>query len=400
MRRGKAWLAAAAVLCGNLLVFELLAYAAVTYGLRGVAPYLFYDRSVVASPGEIEHYLQTRDPLLGWTAPDVDASGARPSPAFPDPGNACVSVYGDSFAWSAEASSDATAWPNVLARMLDCRVSNYGVGGYGLDQAYLRFLHNVDDEAPMVLFVIYPHDVLRNLTGNFGFLSPQSGMLMLKPAFRLDATGELKLIPMIVLSKVQVQDYLRDPAHYHPDDAFAWDGPDGGVELRFPYTWLAVKLLWNHGLWRGVRRFITGYPESADFLLPGHYSGAFELARAIVRQFARVATARGKRVMVLVLPEEETILYHRKTGAWIYADLIEAIAAAGIPVLNVGEAFEDHLGPSDPGALFEPRQHYNDEGYRILAEAAEQALVAMGGVPAPCRRILQPNEKLTRASAC
>lgn len=380
MRRRTAWFAATAVLCGSLLVGELLAYAAVIYGLRPAAPYLFYERPVVAPPEQITHYFRARDPLLGWTANDAaDASGARPSPAFPVPGNACVSVYGDSFAWSTGASSDFTAWPDVLARMLDCRVSNYGVWGYGVDQAYLRFLHNADDEAPIVLIAVFPHDVLRNLTGNFGFLSPESGMLTLKPTFRLDAAGILDLTRPLILTEAEVQDYLRDPAHFHPGDLFAWGGPEGGVELRFPYTRVIVKLLWNPRLWRGVRRSLTGYPESADFLQPGHHSGAFELTVAIVRQFARVATEHGKRVMVLMLPEEETILYHRKSGIWTYGDLIEAIAGARIPVLNVGEAFERHLGPNDPSALFESTQHYNDQGYRVMAEAIAPALIEMAG---------------------
>lgn len=217
MRRRTVWLAATALLGGSLLLCELLAYAAVTYGLRGTAPYLFYERSVVASPEQIAGYFRARDPVLGWTANDAaDASGARPSPAFPAPGNACVSVYGDSFAWSTGASSDATAWPNILARMLGCRVSNYGVWGYGIDQAYLRFLQNAQDEAPVVILVIFPHDVLRNLTGNFGFLSPESGMLTLKPAFRLDAAGELELIPPLVLTEAQVHDYLRGPRSPSP----------------------------------------------------------------------------------------------------------------------------------------------------------------------------------------
>jgi len=112
----------------------------------------------------------------------------------------------------------------------------------------------MDDEAAVVLLAVYPHDVLRNLTGNFGFISPQAGMLTLKPAFRIDAAGQLRLIPTLVLTEAEVDDYLRDPARFHPDDLFAWDGPEGGVELHFPYAWAVVKLLGNRRLWRGVRR--------------------------------------------------------------------------------------------------------------------------------------------------
>ena len=387
------------MLCGSLLLCEVLAYATITYGLQDVAPYLFYRRPAVASPEDIERYSEIRDPVLGWTKVDpVDADGARPSPAFPDPGNACVSVYGDSFAWSSGASSDATAWPNLLAGSLGCRVSNYGVPAYGVDQAYLRFLHNLDDKARTVLLVVFPHDVLRNLTRNFGFLSPESGMLWLKPAFRLDGAGGLELLPVPMLDDSKLHEYLRDPARYHRDDPFVWNGPEGGVELRFPYTRVVVELLWNRRLWRGVRRSLTSYPAWADFMQPGHVSGGFELALAIIGQFARVAGERGKRVMVVVLPDEGTILYYRKSGAWAYADLVGAIAASGIGVLNLGEALAQHLGPRDPAELFNPTLHYNDEGYRVLAEAVRRALAGLGSALTG-RAALQGSEEASKPVA-
>ena len=206
-------------------------------------------------------------------------------------------------------------------------------------------------------------------------------MLWLKPAFRLDGAGHLELLPTPVFNEAALQEYLRDPARYYPDDPFVWNGPEGGVELRFPYTWVLVKLLSNRRLWRGISRSVTSYPAWADFLQPGHPSGGFELTLQIVRQFSRVATQRGKRVMVVMLPDEGTILYYRRVGAWAYADLAKAIAASGISVLNLGETFEDHLKQRDPAELFDPTLHYNDEGYRILAEATERALIDPLGEP-------------------
>jgi lysophospholipase L1-like esterase len=80
-----------------------------------------------------------------------------------------------------------------------------------------------------------------------------------------------------------------------------------------------------------------------------------------------------------MLPDEGAILLHRKTGSWPYGDLVEAIAATGMKVLDVGEVFERHLGPRDPGDLFEATLHYNDEGYRAMAAAIEPALLEMAG---------------------
>ena len=85
-------------------------------------------------------YLETRHPVLGWPSVDPaadderDASGSRLTPAFPDLARSpnCVVLYGDSFTWSSEVEAK-DAWGNVLSRLLDCRVSNFGVGEYGTD---------------------------------------------------------------------------------------------------------------------------------------------------------------------------------------------------------------------------------------------------------------------------
>ena len=81
-------------------------------------------------------YLDDRDPVLGWptkTALKTDAygpGGARPSPSFLEPTAPCVTLFGDSFTYASEVD-DEHAWGEVLARQLNCRVANYGVGGYG-----------------------------------------------------------------------------------------------------------------------------------------------------------------------------------------------------------------------------------------------------------------------------
>ena len=109
-------------------------------------------------------YLTIRNPVTGWPLSpgmeheemlemaesmgvvlEYDAYGARTSPAFPDPAvPSCVSLYGDSFTWSSEVEHEE-AWGNLLATQLDCRVHNFGVGGYGSDQAYLRYITNALD---------------------------------------------------------------------------------------------------------------------------------------------------------------------------------------------------------------------------------------------------------------
>src|SRR6185369_11278719 len=92
-----------------------------------------------------------------------NTSSARPSPAFPDttPETSQVALYGDSFTQS--PNSDAETWGNVLATLSGRRVSNYGQGGYGTDQAFLRFRRNVRDKSPFVILAQVAEDIARNL---------------------------------------------------------------------------------------------------------------------------------------------------------------------------------------------------------------------------------------------
>src|SRR5262245_40864663 len=105
------------------------------------------------------------DPVLGWTharstvSPDgavhIDARGRRSARTYPEPsppGTRHVLACGDSFTFCAEVG-DAEAWPAQLEALLpDCEVWNFGVGGYGTDQALLRVTREA--EGPVDALVV------------------------------------------------------------------------------------------------------------------------------------------------------------------------------------------------------------------------------------------------------
>jgi hypothetical protein len=190
---------------------------------------------------DYESYLKMRDPVLGWPSPQTigekdgafDEKGARPSPAFAD-GHAqpCVSVYGDSFAWSSGVD-DEHAWPNVLARSIGCRVDNFGVGGYGTDQAYLRFRQNVRagrESAPIVVAAIFTEDIRRNVNQLRGFIFPTDrSQFGLKPRFIIGSDGDLKLVPIPAFTHAEFDSALRNPAAFFPYEFFLPGSNDGLV---------------------------------------------------------------------------------------------------------------------------------------------------------------------------
>ena len=125
---------------------------------------------------------------LGWEGPrqELTEAGYRRSPAGDGFGSPCVSLYGDSFTFGAEVSSTA-AWGNRLAERLGCRVDNYGVVGYGTDQAVLRFLETPGDASPFVILSHMAENIARNVNQDRTLIYGSG--IALKPRFELTTTG-------------------------------------------------------------------------------------------------------------------------------------------------------------------------------------------------------------------
>jgi len=205
------------------------------------APFLLYR------PPEIdrtawEHYLEVRDPLLGWPTADAlnsehyDESGSRPVPAYPEPGKECLTIYGNSFTYGAEVS-DKEAWGNLLAEYLKCRVGNFGVGGYGTDQALLRFEANDADTAPVSILGIYPTNVQRNVNQARYLLMSSGNHFYFKPRFIL-TNDQLRLVP-IPEPRFEELDLLNgDLTRLLPHEAFLPGTDLGPQPMRFPsHSW-------------------------------------------------------------------------------------------------------------------------------------------------------------------
>ena len=83
-----------------------------------------------------------------------------------------VAIVGDSFTFGLEVGYEDT-WGHRLERALgpDVQVLNFGVDGYGVDQAYLRYRRDVRPWRPdVVIFGLITHDLYRSMA-TYTFLS-------------------------------------------------------------------------------------------------------------------------------------------------------------------------------------------------------------------------------------
>jgi hypothetical protein len=359
-------------------------------GLSYIAGKYLQKRKIFYEPvpgGDYEGYLSRRDTLLGWPSPDAygsggyDAAGVRISPTFlnSEKHRACISLYGDSFVWGSEVDAEH-AWGNVLAKTVDCRVANYGVEGYGTDQAYLRFQSNSRDSAKIVILGIMPENIGRNLSQFRDIIGPKE-FYSLKPRFVLDEAGELKLIPLPKIPVEEYADFVGRPEVFLEHDYFAPGGPSRVSHFHFPH-FLAVARAFGHLV---VYKMIRGEHlvdiVYEDFYRTDHPSQALQLMVGIVEAFKDECVARGRVPLVVIFPNHFSIATYQRKKEWEYRNLLEKLSDREIEVLNFGETIAEYLGDRDPEELFKPLGHYNEKVNRMVAESVFENLQRKGIVP-------------------
>ena len=344
----------------------------------------FLAASLLYDPPQIENYasyLENRDPVLGWPnragfgRGEYDRSGSRLVPKFPDPAlPSCAALFGDSFTWGDEVTPDQS-YGNVLSGLMGCRVANYGVGGYGTDQAFLRYERVIDDNAPIVILGHYSENIIRNVNQDRGFLTNQA--IGLKPRFTLE-DNKLKLVPLPTLTEAEHLNLRSHARELLPYDYFAPGGPSGIHSLKFPFTLSVLGTIRHYRL----RAKLMRHPSYAQFYDPAHPSHALQVTEAIIKTFVSEAQKRNQKPMVLLIPDEKDLRWLRDHGALPYAELANRLKSAGVIVPDVAESLNKYIGNRDPCELYTRcgGGHFNPDGYKQLAEIVFTKLKETGWV--------------------
>jgi hypothetical protein len=350
-------------------------------GLAALGSLLLARQVLLYRPSGLEkwpRYLAERDPALGWPGTrslgheELDASGSRRVPAFPDPrAPSCAALFGDSFTWGAEVPPEQ-AYGNVLAQKLGCRVSNFGVEGYGTDQAVLRY-ERLAPTAPFVVLGYYADNIVRNVNQERAFLTNEP--FGLKPRFVLEG-DRLALVPLPAIG-------LADYAHLDeraqallPHDYFRPGGPAGVTAMRFPFTLSVLRTLRHYR----IRAALRGEASYAAFYEPSHPSRALAVTAAIMERFVSGARARGQTPLLLLIPDVKDLERLRAGRPITYQPLVDRLVARQLPVVSAAEPLLKSLGAEPPCALYTRCSggHFRPDGYRLLAELVEAAFRGAG----------------------
>jgi len=358
-------------ICALLFTFELIAYGVGSWLQQKLLIHIEQAPTEKILVKNYADYLEKRDPLLGWPYPFqlggnfFDSSGARHLPAFDNPEqfSNCLSLYGDSYVMGSDVTHEQT-WANKLAEKLGCRVANFGVGGYGIDQAYLRFERNSADQAKWVVLGHSSIDIIRNINRLEDLFSTGQAFAF-KPRFILDANHRLQLVEMPKLSE---EEYfhalgLKQPVLKLEHEIFQFDGLAGITRFNFPYLYTLFKSFGDFRLRaRWARR--ASYFE---FYQPQHPSQSLELATALLQTFYQTAQQRQQQPVIVFFANDSDMKVYRKTQQWTYQNLLNALDKLQIPYLNFGTTLVERIGQQSSDDFFK-NGHYNEQVNQWVAD--------------------------------
>lgn len=367
----------------ELSAFTLIWFVNSRIGAAGVSGVLINDDTGF-SAGEISEYYANRDPVLGWPSATVlasdryDPAGARPDPAFPYPQAPCAAVFGDSFAWSQEVDNEH-AWPHRLSKALGCRVANYGVGGYGTGQAYLRFKMTNVDPAKLVILGVFPDNIMRNVNQYRGYLVAYHNIWSFKPRFILNG-NELTALPIIDEPNMSFREFKENPGSKLSHEYFLPDTAYGPVTIRFPYILAVVKAL----LHPRTRAVLSGKPSWVDFYDENHASQGLQVTIAIIEAFLQDVRNLGKTPLIYVFTNARSVDSFRAMGTWPYQSLLDHMKSQNIPHLHFGDHLAEFIDLENICEIFTKQTrlgctgHYTPDGYSYVARTIFEYLQENG----------------------
>jgi hypothetical protein len=305
------------------------------------------------------------DPHIGWRLrpgkKNVNAAGfitSGPVPPQERGEKLRIAVFGGSYT----QGGFVNGWWRVLENELQAvgipaEVLNFGVVGYGMDQAYIRWQRDGRLYQPhIVIFGFAAGNCYDNLNMVRLLKDPDTGVPFTKPRFALK-DGALRLLNSPTVPVEQIPALIRDPAAW-PLSAEDWFWRPGDFRLRW---WRASRLAAYAENKLGA---LTWRDEVTRFYRTDGPGGS--LALAIVREFAREVEAAGSRFCIAHLPYSTELEDLRHTGRFEFQQLLEAVSASA-PTVHTEHALLQSCGDR-PATEFFVDGHYAPGPQKVVGQ--------------------------------
>lgn len=318
------------------------------------------------------HYLSYSLPL-GWSirksassplyrANSLGIRSSREYSRLPPRDTLRIASFGDSFTHGDDVANDETYQVLLEALRPRWEVLNFGVGGYGLDQAYLRYVTEGAGLAPHIVFIGFmAENIYRSVNCFRPFYTPETQMPLAKPRFVLK-DGKLSLLDNPLRSLQDYQLLLSRPA-----ETLA---RIGAQDYYYPRRYKSGRLDFLATV-RLLKVAASEFGKDDQILVHGRYneaSEAFQITRKLFDDFYAAAIKHDALPIILVFPDLFELDLQKAQGATTYASLVASLTEKGYLAIDLRHAFEGEGEGRDYRPLFNVSGHYSALGNRLVAQ--------------------------------
>lgn len=325
-------------------------------------------------------------PILGWDYPP-GSTFLHPNGAAYQHGplgerltctsfaSTILATYGDSFTHCDEVGNKDT-WQTFLAEKIHGNVLNFGVGGYGTDQAFIKYRLHHEVRTPLVALCILPENINRVVNVYPPFYNHDQGLALPKPRFvKQGASWRLFENPLDAVTDIP---RLADPRFLRQLGAmdywfqFSKQLPN----TDFPFSFSLFK--WRHHVTRSLRASLRsripkqGCAEAFPFNLWDE-AEPFGVMCHVVDSFVQLARRQGSVPVIVILPHRDYVMELKDVGVLRHCRLIEYVRDQGYHCADLVQAMAA-LNPAETTLEAWYGDHATPEGNRIVASLFTQWL--------------------------
>ncbi len=281
-------------------------------------------------------------------------------------------AYGDSFVLSGH---EGITWQAAFENITGEAILNFGVGGYGLDQAVLKF-ERYSSEYPtrIAILGLYRQTFRRALSYHaYYYFNSEGFKFTFKPFFEKNGP-RFKLYKPPCTDASCMWDVL-----YNPDNAvrkilssqdYWYRNNMGKPELRFPRIPKYIRTL--PAIWRGSR----WSRRSENYYFVNNKS--LELTKYLVKRFVVHAKGNGMVPICILLYSSRDLVVLKRSPRHDNS-LVDFLKTEQIRHVDTGKYILDRYSEDDAfKSLSIPDGHLNNRGDRMVAAALAQGLAEMG----------------------
>ena len=327
----------------------------------------------------------TISPELGWTikkngvAPLYRANsqgirGDREYTSNIPAGVIRISSFGDSYTHCDDVANSDT-WQQQLQQMdSGLEVLNFGVGGFGLDQAFLRYQEETERFPSNIVFIGYmTENIFRHVNVFRPFYLPATSTPLSKPRFALHG-GKLTLL------ENPMQDYSAyEQLLAHPKTTLSLLGKNDHF-FDTIYNSSKLDFLPSYRL-ASILTYL--YLNNTDIIVDGNYnteSEAFQVTLRLLDEFYASARKNDALPVILIFPEPADVIRYQQDSTRQYSALIDYLNMKKYSYIDLLDIFANLNKPMRVEKLFAAPgfNHYSPLANRHVAQAIWQYLQQEG----------------------